>query len=327
MGSIFGSDFEGYTPPKPSAANIDALRDKALSYMVFLEGGSFKFGNVPVPVIIDGETRTELIYGPVVDAGRAPVSVDGFYISRFEVTNHDFDLYAAANDLPLRPDLPRGHERQGPYPAIIAYHQAMGFCDWLSEITGQPFALPTSQQWEYAARSGGHNVAYATQDGTYDYLEQLYRETLDQQPHSTHVPDAYPPNPAGLYAMSSNLSEWVNDTWLDTNGFPLAPGATGDPENGDRRVWRGSSHTSQASLDSIYMLGAAGPSMRERTLERFPDLAPFFAPDVDVIYRAHDVGARCVVNVSAPPNTSGFGTSAGAAPEDFPKPFAPLERR
>ena len=327
MGWLFGSDFEGYTPPKPSTENIEALRDKALSDLVFLDGGSFKFGNVPVPVILDGETREELIYGPVVDADRAPVSVDGFYVSRFEITNHDFDLYAAANDLPLRPDRPDGHERQGPYPAIIAYHQAVGFCDWLSEITGQPFDRPTSEQWEYAARSGGHDVAYATQDGTYDYLETLYRETLDDQPHTTHLPDAYPPNPAGLYAMSSNLVEWVKEAWLDTDGFPLADGATGDPGKRDRRVWRGSSHTSQAALNSIYMIGAAGPILRERRLESFPNDEPLFAPDHQVIYYSYDIGARCVVNVTEAPDASGFGRPSGPVPDDFPKPFAPLERR
>ncbi|SFR65249.1 Formylglycine-generating enzyme, required for sulfatase activity, contains SUMF1/FGE domain [Litoreibacter janthinus] len=327
MGSIFGSDFKDYTPPKASDANISALVERVLADMVFIPGGSFLFGNVPVPVEVDGEIREELIYGPAVDPDRAPITLDGYYAARFEITNHDFDLYAAANDLPLRPDNPIHHGRQGPYPAVLAHHQAESYCAWLAELTGQPFALPTSEQWEFAARSGGQAVAYATQDGTYDYLEQLYRQTLDDQPNTPHLPDAYPPNPYGLYAMSSNLAEWVADEWLDTDGFPLKDGATGDPESRDRRVWRGAAYTSQASLNSIFMFGAAGPSTRSKTLEINEDMAPYFEPDHPIIYWGREIGARCVVNVASAPADSGFGRNAGPVPDDFPKPFAPLERR
>ena len=325
---FFGGDgLKNYSAPRASKKNIEELRQRVLGDMVHIPGGSFKFGNVPVPVILDGEERRELIYGPVVDADRAPVSVDSYYISRFEVTNYDFDLYAAANDLPLRADAWESHERQGPYPAIIAYHQAEDFCAWLSDVTGQPFDLPTSEQWEYAARSGGRDVAYATQDGTYDYLEQLYRETLDQQPHSTHLPDAYPPTPYGLYAMSSNVHEWVKDAWLDANGFPLPDGPSDDPDARDRRVWRGAAHSAQASLNSIFMHGAAGPFDKAMAPASPSHMDAFFHPDLDRIYWDPETGARCVVNVTAPPEQSGFGRVAGQVPEDYPKAFAPLERR
>jgi formylglycine-generating enzyme required for sulfatase activity len=324
---FFGGDgLKNYSAPRATKSNIEDLRKRVLDNMVYIPGGSFKFGNVPVPVILDGEERRELIYGPVVDADRAPVTIDSYYLSRFEITNYDFDLYAAANDLPLRGDAWEGHERQGPYPAVIAYHQAEGFCAWVSEVTGQPFDLPTSKQWEFAARSGGRDVAYATQDGTYDYLAKLYHETLDQQPHTTHLPDAYPPNPYGIYAMSSNLREWVKDTWLDTNGFPLAKDATPDPEAGDRRVWRGSGHGAQASLNSVFMLGAAGPTTKTRA-EEYRHLDAFFEPDRDVIYHDYETGVRCVINLGSPPDVSGFGHTAGQVPDNYPKAFVPLERR
>ncbi|MEP3510059.1 MAG: SUMF1/EgtB/PvdO family nonheme iron enzyme [Litoreibacter sp.] len=326
---FFGGDgLKGYSAPRASKKNIEELRQRVLGDMVHIPGGSFKFGNVPVPVILDGEVRNELIYGPVVEADRAPIDIDSYYISRFEVTNYDFDLYAAVNDLPLRPDFDQGHQRQGPYPATIAYHQAVGFCGWLSDITEQPFNLPTEEQWEYAARSGGHDVAYATQDGTYDYLAELYRATLDDQPHTTHLPDAYPPNPFGLHAMSSNVSEWVLDSWADPEtGAKFEKGFEGDPAQRHRRVWRGASHRSQASLNSVYMYGAAGPYTRERMMQLSPRRAPFFEPDLDVIYDDQAVGLRCVVNLADAPETSGFGRAPGPVPDDFPKAFEPLERR
>lgn len=323
-----GPDFEGYDPPAPSDENISALKSKLLENMIFFEGGSFLYGNQEAPVTLDGAETKALIYGPEEDPDRAEITIDGFYISAFEITNHDIDLFAAANGLPLRPDRPGMPDRQGPYPAVIPYHMAEGFCEWASGLTGQPVALPTPQQWEYAARSGGHAVAYATQDGGYDYLEELYRATLDGQPHGPHLPNAYPPNPAGVYAMSSNLSEWVRDTWRDPDTGDLLPdGVEGDPAQGHRRGWRGASHVRQAELNSVYVPGAAGPTPSAQWLESFPEDAPLFAPDLDVIYRGPDIGARCVVNVNAPPAESGFGRAAGTVPADFPKPFTPLPRR
>lgn len=327
LGFALKNDFKGYRSPSATKRALAALAKRVLADVVYFEGGTFKMNNVPVPVFIDGSVIEAQIYGPIVDENRPETSVVGFYMSKYETTNHDFDLYAAAIDAPLRGDV-MPPLRQGPYPANIPFEQAERYCAWLADLTGKPFTIPTSAQWEYAARSGGHAVAYATQDGAYDYLETLYEETLSDQPNLPHLPDAYPPNPSGLYAMSSNLGEWVKDAWFDSEEAEYLD----HYQEGAKRVWRGSTYQSQASLNSIYMKGVS-VRVKKDTRPRDPALyshrrdPALFPEGVSQIYKAHGVGVRCAIDLDQPPTESGFGVAAGPLPPNFPTPITPRPRR
>ena len=117
------------------------------------------------------------------------------------------------------------------------YHEAEGFCQWLADKTGLPFALPTEAQWEYAARSRGKPVPYATDTGNVDNDEYLQRpkEYIDPSlppsgnmlSHSSLVLErrpvgTYPPNQLGLYDMTGNVSEWTRD-WFQADYYADAP--------------------------------------------------------------------------------------------------------
>jgi formylglycine-generating enzyme required for sulfatase activity len=53
-----------------------------------------------------------------------------------------------------------GQWNQPDYPIVaISWFEAMAFCRWLSEATGQSVTLPTEQQWQRAAQ-GDTNFAY-----------------------------------------------------------------------------------------------------------------------------------------------------------------------
>ncbi len=47
----------------------------------------------------------------------------------------------------------------------LTLYQAKAYCKWLSELTGLSVSLATDAQWEYAARSRGQAVKYATDNG------------------------------------------------------------------------------------------------------------------------------------------------------------------
>lgn len=86
-----------------------------------------------------GMSRTEMTYEAYKEyfADRAKTKVDG--ITR--------------PSPPYEP--PRGAMGEGRHPAIgMRFHGAVGFCNWLSEKSGQRFRLPTGREWEHAARAG-----------------------------------------------------------------------------------------------------------------------------------------------------------------------------
>ncbi len=214
---------------KVTQADIDALIDRTYEQMVFVEGGEFLMGDI----MHDG------LYSTWGDDNKpaVKVSLDSYSIGAYEVSYGDFDIYTAANDLPgtLDEDWAVGQEWRKPeYPAGTSWTGAKNYCLWLAEITGEPFDLPTEAQWEYAARSRGLDVIYATDDGTIRQGENYSDFRRDP-----HVSGVFPPNPLGLYDMSGNMKEWVND-WYDENYYKTMPRHNPPgPESGAEKVTRG----------------------------------------------------------------------------------------
>jgi formylglycine-generating enzyme required for sulfatase activity len=119
----------------------------------------------------------------------------------------------------------------------------------LAEKTGLPYALPTEAQWEYAARSRGEGVRYATHDGMTlvldDYMlgehfsgDPIKNKTVIRNAHDplaipkgnaygitvneyewyTRIVGSYPSNKLGIYDMTGNAQEWVRD-WYEKDHY------------------------------------------------------------------------------------------------------------
>ncbi|SFN46404.1 Sulfatase-modifying factor enzyme 1, partial [Pseudomonas sp. ok602] len=138
------------------------------------------------------------------------------------------------------------------------WFEADSYCKWLSTLTGEPFALPTEAQWEYAARSRGQFLMVATDDGTYK-AEPMEMRTESYEPKGINISsdgdriefatqmgwttdsftplpvDMFPPNPLGLYSMSDNGYEWVSD-WYDPDYYARSP--VKDPQGPDKPVFK-----------------------------------------------------------------------------------------
>ena len=112
----------------------------------------------------------------------------------------------------FRPDDVRCDEREGlagQLPMVgISWLNANEFCQYLSQLEGRTFRLPTEAEWEFAARGGleGRMYPWGDEPATPDRCNYLNRRP---------VPVAsYPPNGYGLFDMVGNNFEWTADFYL-----------------------------------------------------------------------------------------------------------------
>ena len=189
----------------------------------------------------------EFLMGPPEDEERRfsqedpqhRVTIDRrFAIGRYTVTFDEYDHFCAATERKKPEDNGWGRGRR---PVIeVSGRDAVAYCAWLANETGQPYRLPSEAEWEYAARAGT-TTRYAFGDAITPKDANYSESKLGK---TTEV-GAYPPNAWGLYDMHGNVWEWVEDICHDSyKGAPTDGTAWIDSEgeNSSRfRVVRGGS--------------------------------------------------------------------------------------
>lgn len=155
--------------------------------MVLVEGGSFLMGS-------DSDTAKRS------EQPAHEVSVDSFYISKFEVTQALFDsVMGGSNSFFVNPDVPVNN---------LSWQQAVYFTERLSEITGDNFRLPTEAEWEFAAIGGNKSKGY-TYSGSNNIDDVAWY--AGNAKRSAQPVGLKAPNELGLYDMTGNVGEFVID--------------------------------------------------------------------------------------------------------------------
>ncbi|MBO8208706.1 formylglycine-generating enzyme family protein [Acinetobacter nosocomialis] len=142
---------------------------------------------------------------------------------------------------------------QTPQDPVVCVRREDGreFAKWLSKKTGQTYRLPTEVEWEYAARAGTTTAYYWGDDLNLDqackYANVLDPATVVALPQTSgwslfNCTDGYPftspvgkflPNNFGLYDMSANAREWVDDCWhANYENAPSVNRRWGEENNG-----------------------------------------------------------------------------------------------
>jgi formylglycine-generating enzyme required for sulfatase activity len=106
--------------------------------------------------------------------------------------------------------------------AGVSWEDAVAYGEWLSQLAGHCYRLPSEAEWEYACRAGKTTAfpngdILSPADANYFYDEHGMKVGPG---HRTPV-GAYPPNAFGLHDMIGNVCEWVSDAWHPT--FREAP--------------------------------------------------------------------------------------------------------
>jgi formylglycine-generating enzyme required for sulfatase activity len=231
---------------------------QSLDNMVFVEGGEFQMGDFGWPFDDDPSNTCDWPcgvdpqqMGPISTGADNkfvhPVRLSSYSLSKYQTTLGDFDLFFIAQGKPLfdAEDRQRKELQVKLYapnlPAPVqSWQEAKDYCGWLGSLSGFPVDLPTEAQWEYAARNRGQHVAFSTDNGSLDYGRNF--PASGEGKRLTFAVDSFVPNPLGIYNLSGNATDWVND-WYDKDYYRVSPllNPTG-PETGTLRVLRGSGY-------------------------------------------------------------------------------------
>jgi formylglycine-generating enzyme required for sulfatase activity len=164
---------------------------------------------------------------------------DDYYLGKYEVTQDQWQKIMGKNPSIINKD----HN----YPVNqVSWNDVQIFIHKLNSRTGKNYRLPTEAEWEYACRSGGKEQRYC--GGNSVDSVAWYRGS--KSGNKTRVGQKQA-NGLGLYDMSGNVSEWVQDRYAKKyyQNSPIKNPA--GPLSGLGRVIRGGN-----SLDNVSLVRA-----------------------------------------------------------------------
>lgn len=128
----------------------------------------------------------------------------------------------------------------------ISWFDAVAYTKWLSKETGYTYRLPSEVEWEYAARAGTSSKFWWGNE---------YKQGIDHCdrdlggcPKGSDLGHPWQvailkPNPFGLYDVTSNVSEWVEDCYVDNHNNVTGTTAANKTGDCNDRTVKGASWT------------------------------------------------------------------------------------
>lgn len=166
------------------------------------------------------------------------VSLDAFALARLQVTNEEYRMFLLATGI-APPRFWKDTQLSGPRQPVVgvSWFDAAHYCQWLSEMSGYIYRLPTEAEWEYGARGGSGECAFPWGD-TPPSEQPRFAERWQNGPEPVGESHC---NAFGLFEMCENVHEWCSD-WFDPNYYAVSPERNPlGPVSGQRRASRGGS--------------------------------------------------------------------------------------
>ena len=248
---------------------VDPNPPPAPTNMLWIPGGTFAMGSPATEV-----ERSS-------DEDQHTVTVSGFYMSRFLLTQGEYQAVVGSNPSYFTGDLNRPVEQ-------VSWNDATNYCYRLNVRDGRlgsgwAYRLPTESEWEYACRAGtstpfhyGPNLlsGMANFHGQYEYIGGVGTQNNPSGiwlGRTTAVGN-YAPNTFGLYDMHGNVWEWCLDAYgtypMGSAVNPRGPGVGSD------RVFRGGRWGSRARYCRAAQRYSNAPTSRYSDVGFRPVLAP-----------------------------------------------------
>jgi formylglycine-generating enzyme required for sulfatase activity len=217
-------------PTAPGQNFTEDLGNGLTLEMVALPAGEFMMGS---PKDEEGRYADE---GP-----QHKVSVPGFWMGKFPITQTQYQAVMGKN--------PSEFKRNGVNRPVeqVSWHDAVAFCERLSQHTGRTYRLPSEAEWEYACRARTatpfhFGVPISHELAHYDANIGKVLASFVFGVGGTAEVGQFPANNFGLYDMHGNVWEWCQDVWHVTyKGAPTDGSAWITGGDDSRRIKRGGS--------------------------------------------------------------------------------------
>ena len=198
--------------------------------MIWLPGGDFTMGSLE-GIGRNAERPAHRVRLDHYAVGKTPITVGEF--RRF-VEATGFETQAEQGDGVFvwnRGDLGQKDDASWSNPYMdqddnhpvtcVSWNDAMAYCEWLSERTGQQYGLLTEAQWEHACRAGSESRwCFGDEEGKLGE----YAWYSANAGHGTHPVATKEPNGFGLHDMHGNVWEWCADRYArDTYAQRVEP--------------------------------------------------------------------------------------------------------
>lgn len=217
----------------------------------YLPGNGYTHLNQLIPVaggtVHLGKPQDSPTYGWDIDYGDRTIRVEPFQVSKYLITNREFlefvkaegynnPTYWSAAAWQWKTQHSVNHpkfwitDRHAPegyryralfdevempfnYPVEVNYYEAIAYCRWYSERTGQHTRLMSEAEWQWAA------------SGLQRYPQPVHDYNLDCQwgsPHAVGEIDTAQ-NETGVYDLRGNVWEWLSDHLTPLAGYAPHP--------------------------------------------------------------------------------------------------------
>jgi formylglycine-generating enzyme required for sulfatase activity len=182
--------------------------------MVLIPAGEFLMGSDP--------GRDKDAFDEDEEQPQHTLYLPDYYLARTPVTNAQYAAFVQATyrDPPEHWEGGKPPEGKEDHPVVyVSWYDAVAYCNWLSQVTGRPYRLPSEAEWEKGARGTDGRIYPWGDEPPDERLCNLGNDVSETTPVGRYSPQG--DSPYGCADMAGNVWEWTRSLH---RYYPYDPG-------------------------------------------------------------------------------------------------------